>query len=881
MPAHYRTVSIWSDLQAAGGVWQGTLPAITKWVTRRRSDGNDSMELEVPLTTPGTDVLGSFSTPALIPPGGPVITGPAISFRDTFATGSQVNANAYTPVPGGASVSGYEYTGSAADFRVESWGQLRNAGGGSTTRPVRVNADLLDDSFEAVIDFSRLSSPFTTVSGGFCFQVPNDNIGAYDNTRYYYLSLTTNSGTHVTVDLKHRTATGDQQLATAGAVAWAASSPKRFRLRVEGLRCRVWMSDAGTGANEVQIFDLSLPVDYRGSTHLRMGFLFGGTSASAIGPTEWSVETIGVDPGVTDPSTWDQVVVDGKVLRVEREDDTVEEWIVERYTDDVDRDVAVVTALPVSAWISERVLIRDGEVYTSQYSGSLSGGLANLLSLGNWPAWIAAGTVEVDPQVVVSYDGDNGTSALAKLVAAANATPEVRLAQQTIRVAWRRLGATGWAIDLLVSPVDGQPAFVEGRNLTALAIANDRHLAAQVVWPANEEGSSIARAHLLVAAVDTGTERVKLTDWSCRLTDLTILVDGQWVGKYLTEPDGTLHEITDSFAATQELEITGIVSGDFEVGDMVRITEADGTPVFACELPDRLHPKQVQDVRPWPSTVNWAMNATFARIEGSPLCPVYWEATDGAAGHLSIETDPQYIETGVQSLLWEAEAADEKLIAIDIRHPKGSFVGADPPGPSNLMIVHYGIVYWSATDTLRLERLITGSSVEGGIWGDGTTLTSDGDRRMRRGSVALSWTNGNRGLRLRLRTTAAGDVRVDRVWMIAEPFASPQPIPTEEMTRTPGNGPTLGLFEGNRTLRDRADGGLSYTVSAIDRYRESPTIYPDDRLEVHQVGRLVAPIRGVDVLLPISELVVNELRRHSTQVTVGAPRRRLTDLIRG
>lgn len=63
MPAKALVVSVWNDLQAAGGTPLATLTDVSEWKTVYREDGNHQMTLVIPTTSPGSDALGA-TTPA-------------------------------------------------------------------------------------------------------------------------------------------------------------------------------------------------------------------------------------------------------------------------------------------------------------------------------------------------------------------------------------------------------------------------------------------------------------------------------------------------------------------------------------------------------------------------------------------------------------------------------------------------------------------------------------------------------------------------------------------------------------------------------------------------------------------------------------------------
>jgi hypothetical protein len=63
MPGRALTVSLWDDLEAAGGEHVVTLTEIEAWRTSYRNDGNHQMVIVIPTNSPGSDALGA-TTPA-------------------------------------------------------------------------------------------------------------------------------------------------------------------------------------------------------------------------------------------------------------------------------------------------------------------------------------------------------------------------------------------------------------------------------------------------------------------------------------------------------------------------------------------------------------------------------------------------------------------------------------------------------------------------------------------------------------------------------------------------------------------------------------------------------------------------------------------------
>ena len=63
MPAEAVTLSIWDDIEAAGGTPIATVTEIGTWRTSYRADGNHQMTVTIPTNSPGSDALGA-TTPA-------------------------------------------------------------------------------------------------------------------------------------------------------------------------------------------------------------------------------------------------------------------------------------------------------------------------------------------------------------------------------------------------------------------------------------------------------------------------------------------------------------------------------------------------------------------------------------------------------------------------------------------------------------------------------------------------------------------------------------------------------------------------------------------------------------------------------------------------
>jgi hypothetical protein len=800
---------------------------------------------------------------------------PVITLRDNFLNGTPgaINLSGWTPShPGASGWTAWQYTGSASDVVVEEWDAVRRvgSGGGAIASPCRLNIDFVDDHFEMVVDVARLATD-TASGAGVCFWVKNTTIGSFTNTEYYKVQLERTAADQAVATLYHVTSAGSVVAKTSSPAftMWysGGGSPtgKRLRVTVHGTECKAYVSTYGTGASESLGFTATLEYDYRGSDHLRHGIIQSGLSSGQFVIGEFILtDLVGTDAGVTDPSTLADLVSTGLVGYVERDDGEIEEWVVANYEDDVDRNRTTITLLPVAAWFAERVQVRSDDSLTVEYDGALDVVLAQLLATGDWPAFVIAGTTEVNPRITGTWNQANGTAALQEMVAAANAAPEIVLARQVVRYEYRRVSSSQWAIDFLVSAAAGTPVLAEGKQVTrGFKRKVDRTREAQVVYPANSESTSIARAYLRVALVESDI-LLTLTDWSTGPDDILVVEDDQWVGHYLIAPDGTAYLITDSFAATGKIECASLTAGDLNAGDLVRFAVAsDGTAALAVRLPNRQNPKQANVTVPFPSATNWAYNSQMRTLDPTTAEPDLWVASDGAEDDLTVETGATFVETGSQSLKWEPAGAGEHVTMDPITVPHALWTSKE---------IHYGVRYYATNPTaVTIQHFIVGGGAGSGTWDESTSVVTEGNWHTR-SAVLASWIGFlNTGFRIRLRSTNNIPVYIDRVWIF---FAG-----EETDDRVEGSGPLRGLYYGNFELEQRETGGLSYEVPIVDMHRRNPTLYPDDKLRVHQQAQLVYPTRGVDTELPVASLDVNELRAEDVKIVLGAIRQRLTDRV--
>lgn len=246
-------------------------------------------------------------------------------------------------------------------------------------------------------------------------------------------------------------------------------------------------------------------------------------------------------------------LVAGEVLRLERADASVEEWIVQSVDDRLATDRIAVTALPARVWTAERVIVRSTADFSLSGTALLSVAIDALIALDEWPSWLIRGTISRDVSVAYTWTNTNPLAALLALVAAANATDDYVWYNNTGRLVFRRVSATQYAVDILTTATAGTPTIIEAKNILSLATRIDRAQIATTIYPVNASGAGMGEAYVECRAAAANV--LQLRDWSWRPDGMFIAFDGQWVGDFAIAADGTGSEITASNSTTQEVTV--------------------------------------------------------------------------------------------------------------------------------------------------------------------------------------------------------------------------------------------------------------------------------------------------------------------------------------
>jgi hypothetical protein len=548
----------------------------------------------------------------------------------------------------------------------------------------------------------------------------------------------------------------------------------------------------------------------------------------------------------------------GSCLEVTEPDGTVREWIVQVVRDDLVPDVLDVTALGARVWLKEHVVVRDGADFSITGTAPVDDALATLMATDEWPAWAVAGTITRTPSVAYTWTNTDGLAAVLSLVTASNAAEEVTLEGETVRFVFRRVSASEYAVDLITAAASGSPTIIEGKNLSSFAVREDRTQQVTTVYPVNAGGVGIGEAAFSVRSFDAGADTLELRDWAYRPDRLGVAYDGQWVGYYAVAPDGTAVEITDSWAATQEIEVTDVTA--FGTQSVCRIA-LNGSGDAIVALVDETTARKRAEVLAgtWSAAINWLPNARFREwVSGTQVED--WAVSGGA----SVARSTAEPVTGLYTADLTTTAADQFLTGEVLELPHDII---SPGGGSQTWELGFHGRRTSGSGGLFLQYSVNG----GGAWNNvGSSLTATSYTTIS-GTFATNAATIPNLISVRFRSSSAGTstFRIDRVWLFRDGV-------DDADTTLEGCGPSTGLYEGNRRLLLARNGGRTYEVGIIDRTRDDPTAFPDDTFAVAQNCRLIVPARAVDTTQQVVQVARDLMIPTNTTVQLGALRRRFT-----
>lgn len=558
-------------------------------------------------------------------------------------------------------------------------------------------------------------------------------------------------------------------------------------------------------------------------------------------------------------------VTKGVCLQVTTPDGVVTEWIVQQVRDDLATDRLTVTALAARVWLAEQVLVRSGTDTTLSGSDTLSAVITTLVATSEWPSWAIPGTFDVDPTISYAWAQSNGLVACLAAASEADASETVALAGSTVRFAFRRVSSTQYALDFLTTAVSGSPALVQGKNITAFAIRDDRTQQATAIYPVNAAGAGISEAMFVARTVTTNTFDVR--DWAYRDDFLAIAFDDQWVGYYAIAPDGSASVITDSSAALQQVTVASATAWGSGNNATVRFAPSSSVD-YTLAVVDTAAVGRKNATLPngtWSAKINWVPNSRWDEwLSATALRD--W-TTNGGMTTNQLSTAGNY-ETGTYGM----EVVTGGTV--------GAVTVTEVLMPDEVVTNNGGTQTWRVG--IRYKRTVnTGASVlfeystnAGSSWTAVGPLGSSATFATLEGTFTTSAAALPNRPRLRISSSATAGSKyvVDRVWLFRDG------VEDDDNTYI-GNGPSVGFYTAQRALLRARTDGRAYEIGVADRTRDNPTAFPDDALSPAMTARVIVPSRSVDVQQTIAEVKRDLLQPLQTTISVGALKRRLTRIV--
>lgn len=253
---------------------------------------------------------------------------------------------------------------------------------------------------------------------------------------------------------------------------------------------------------------------------------------------------------------------------------------------------------------------------------------------------------------------------------------------------------------------------------------------------------------------------------------------------------------------------------------------------------------------------NWAPNGQYSAW-ASGVQVRDWTATGG----ITVAPSATH-ETGTQSVAITYAASTGALTAMPVLMPS---TVVSPGGGTQTWRAgcRYQIVSGPGGGILMQRSIDGGSS-----WSSVGSIVTGAGWQTTETTFTTSASSQPPILRF-ARNASSGVVLIDRVWLFRDGV-------DDGDDTVIGNGPAAAFYSAQRELLRARVAATVHEVGIADRYRDDPTGFPGDNLAVGQQARLVIPSRGLDVTLPITQLVIDELRLLATTAQFGGLRRRLS-----
>lgn len=391
------------------------------------------------------------------------------------------------------------------------------------------------------------------------------------------------------------------------------------------------------------------------------------------------------------------LLTEGRILRVEQDDDVWDEWVIQEVVRNTQQQLVFVMAMDLSVLLSKSGVIAETDAfgvirYNIDRTGLTPTQFITLYILPFCPSWVSLGTIEPTETLDFGVNNQNPLAAL-KSLAQSTAT-EFQL---------RRDGTTGYLIDLVDAIGSAAPVadLREKKNLPDTLQKRSMLEQYTRIVPLGEEIEGIrgtmSRAVWKVFAVSSNT--ITLVDPSGGPGPL--LEDDQLNGYYLRKPNGTLTLVNDSTAITQQVVVAD--GSGLAVNDLVQFRlNSSGhdltfmrSPSAEAEFGALWGGLELDDI---PSAHNLIPN---------PVCRD-WAATELPTGWTKLGTPTITKQTAapyVENV--NAIKVQSTTDGHGVRSPSGKFVGLNAGNPH---VAFYARV-WLVSGMVRIEARVTPGDV--------------------------------------------------------------------------------------------------------------------------------------------------------------------------
>lgn len=534
-----------------------------------------------------------------------------------------------------------------------------------------------------------------------------------------------------------------------------------------------------------------------------------------------------------------------KVIRVVQNDSVFDEWrIVDRQTDRVHGIITVNATSMRSTDVSEGALVRrldsDGVI---NYDFE-SVGLTPTEHISTWvlPAlaaagfgWITLGTITPTARLDLVFSWDTPLTVLLRLAEATQTELDIR-----------RNGTTGYLIDLVTkvnaSAVQADIRF--DKNMVNIQRDEDTIEMATRVFPrgaqdADGNHSTMARAEWEVGLV-SGSD-VALVDPSGGTGPIQF--DDQLNGLYLRKIDGSLVQVTDSFASSPAQTVTLASVAGITAGDLIQFrADSAGTDLTSLTNPVTVTSSSygekvgVVDVPAVSGAKNVVPNPFMRDWPGT--LPDGWTEVNNPV--TSKQTAAPYTALGGASIKVVSSADGQGVLS-----PAGSvFPSVDNPFGSGYARV------WVVSGQVRVELVITTPT--------GTVIVPLPAQGIASNSILGQWEDlGVAGIDLNAIGATAVAVRVVQHGLAAATFYVDAAQSTQTATQEgliEGSGGTRLWQAANELLRTNSVPIVSYTVPLVDLEAMDAVVWAESALVIGGPVRIRDDTLNLDLVSRILEL---------------------------